>query len=101
MNTLPGSLGAALSLPDATLMPFALAILVAALAVYGLLRWAMRSGREGHVRVRVYCPVHRTRTHVLCRLGPRGAPLAIERCDLTPLDTCDADCLSSLGARRI
>jgi hypothetical protein len=99
MQGFRGFLSGALTLPDASLMPFAIGVLLVAVATYGLLRWAMRAQGERRVRVYVYCPVHHATTRVLCRLQPDGTPVAIECCDLLTrrgLSTCNAACLNTL-----
>ena len=90
-------LSGALSLPDASLMPFAIGVLLVAAGAYGVLRWAMRARVER--RARVYCPVHHTRARVQWRLGREGTPVELERCDLLTrrgLRACDSACLKTL-----
>ncbi|MGH7354193.1 MAG: hypothetical protein ACRELS_06380 [Candidatus Rokuibacteriota bacterium] len=97
MESLREFLSNGLSLPDASLMPFAIGVLLVAVGAYGVLRWAMRARVER--RVRVHCPVHDATTTVLCRLGPDGTPVEIERCDLltrSGLRACDSACLKTL-----
>ena len=97
MQTYRELLGGALTLPDASLMPFAIGVLLVALVGYGVLRWAMR------VRVaraaRVYCPVHHATARVRLRIDPDGTPTEVESCDLLTrrgFRACDAACLKTL-----
>ena len=97
MQTYREFLGGALTLPDASLLPFAIGVLLVAAVAYGVLRWAMRVRVER--RARVYCPVHHATARVRLRLDPDGMPIEVEGCDLLTrrgLRACDSACLKTL-----
>jgi hypothetical protein len=97
MQSLRELLNGALTLPEASLMPFAIGVLLVAVAAYTVLRWAMRVRVER--RARVYCPVHHATARVRLRLDPDGTPVDVEGCDLLTrrgLRSCDAACLRTL-----
>jgi hypothetical protein len=97
MQSLREFVNGALALPDASLMPFAIGVLLVAVAAYAGLRWAMRVRVER--RAHVYCPVHHATASVRLRLDPDGTPIEVDGCDLLTrrgLRTCDAACLKTL-----
>ena len=99
MQSLPEVLRSALAVP-ASLVPFAIGVLLAALVGTMLLRWAMRARVERRERLR--CPVYRSMTRVVFGIAPDGTAIEVERCALLarrPNLACRCDCLATANEK--
>ena len=97
MEALREFVTSALGMP-ASVIPFAIGVLLVALAGYLLLMWAIRA--RGERRERLRCPAYHSMTRVVFGLASDGTPIEVRRCALFSrrrIVPCRYDCLRALG----